>query len=303
MSNITLPMLNGVSASTLYLEKITNPPATIFEFLCQKFNHISAEDWQIRFVNRLVFDQNGMALTLDSPYQYGTVIYYYREVADEAVVPFDYHILFENDEFMVVDKPHFLPVTPAGRYVRQTLLTRLKHDTQNPNLSPIHRLDRETAGLILISKNPQTRGVYQSLFSGNHIKKIYHAIAPVDKRLSFPKTVALHLQRSTPFYVMQINHEKPANSWTQIEILEQNANWAKYLLMPITGKMHQLRVHMHHLGIAILYDTFYPKIIHKACDDFSNPLQLLAKELIFCDPISQTPYHFYSKQDLFLSKN
>ncbi len=300
MQKLIPPMLNGVSASTLYLEKITNPPATIFEFLCQKFSHIDKTIWQMRFLNRLIFNQEGKALTLDSPYQHGVFIYYYREVKDEIVVPFDYQIIFENHEFIVVDKPHFLPVTPSGRYVSQTLLTRLKYDTKNPDLSPIHRLDKETAGLILISKNPHTRGAYQALFSQHKINKLYHAIAPFKAELTFPQTIALHLQRGTPFYVMQISPEKEPNSFTQISIIKHNDKFAKYQLIPTTGKLHQLRVHMNHLGIAIKNDGFYPKIFHKAGDDFSSPLQLLAKELVFCDPISQKLHHFYSKQALHL---
>ena len=293
-------MIHGVSASTLYLEKLPNTPDTLFEFLCQKFTHISSTQWQKRFSTKQILSNLGEPLTTKTPYQYGTYIYYYRFIENETVIPFEHTVIFENDELMVVDKPHFLPVTPAGHYVQHTLLTRLKANTKNANLSPIHRLDKDTAGLILFSKNPDTRHVYQALFEHQRIDKTYHAIAKINPSLKLPKTVRLHLERSNPFYVMQVNTKKPANSQTHIQCLETKGEWAKYQLNPTTGKLHQLRVHLNHLGIAIKNDPYYPTIHHKAADDFSTPLQLLAKSLEFYDPLTHQTLTFHSPQSLTL---
>lgn len=287
------PMKNGVSPSRLYLEKLACPPATLFEFLCQKFPQISPETWRQRFENQDVLSETHTPFALHSPYEQGKTIYYYKAVKGEIKVPFDYQILFENQEFILVDKPHFLTVSPAGDHVQETLLTRLKTATGNDALSPIHRLDKETAGLILISKNPDTRGLYQSLFARHAITKVYHAIARTAAS-PLPQAVSLHLERGEPFYTMRVNPDKPANTHTLIKELSRQGGWAKYELTPTTGKLHQLRVHLSYLGIPIKNDPFYPTVRHKDKGDFSAPLQLLAKSLAFTDPITDKRYDFCS---------
>ncbi|MBE9590512.1 pseudouridylate synthase [Moraxella sp. K127] len=298
------PMKDGVSPSRIYLEKLNNTPKNLLVFLCQKFPHVSFDEWWARFENGDVWSDTTeggfVPLMSDAPYLHGRTIYYYRSLACEVVVPFDYQIIFENDEFMVVDKPHFLAVTPSGSYVKQTLLARLKADTGNADLSPIHRLDRETAGLILISRNVATRHRYQALFAHHAINKVYHAIATVNHNLTMPTDVRLHLERGEPFYVMCVNTDKPVNTHTHIDILAVKGDLAKYELRPTTGKLHQLRVHLNHLGTPICHDPYYPSVRHKPKDDFTSPLQLLAKHLVFDDPITGERREFTSRQELDL---
>ena len=288
---------NGISPSKICLPKYSNPPKTVFVFLCQTFPHINKSTWQARFDEGLVLGVDGVPLSSDTPYRHGQTIYYYRQVAHEMIVPFEHHVIFENDELMVVDKPHFLTVSPAGQYVQETLLTRLKQQSNNPHLSPLHRLDKDTAGLILVSKNPITRHLYHALFAQNTIKKTYHAIAPYCA-LNFPTTVNLHLERGELFYTMRVNHNKPANTRTDIQLLDRQEDWAKYELTPITGKLHQLRVHLAYLGIPIKNDPFYPNVRHRQAGDFTTPLQLLAKYLSFKDPISGQQFEFASNRQL-----
>ncbi|KAA8735333.1 pseudouridylate synthase [Acinetobacter qingfengensis] len=291
------PLRDGVSPSTVFLP-FSIQYQTTFEFLCNKFAHISRQEWLQRFADGLVFSQSGLCLNQQSLYLSEQHIYYYRHLGSETLVPFTYEILFENDEFMLIDKPHFLTVNPTGQYVQQTLLTRLKKDTGNADLTPIHRLDRETAGLILISKNKLTRGIYQQLFAQKKVKKIYHAIASYNAHLSFPMHFSAFMQKGEPFYTMCIN-DGVANSHTEIDILEHNHFWAKYQLNPITGKQHQLRVHMNALGLALKNDRLYPKIKHDI-ENFNQPLQLLAKYIYFEDPLTQQQMYFSSKKDIYL---
>lgn len=291
-------MKNGVTASLVFMPK-ANLQISTFDYLCQQFPHIAADEWQQRFADGLVFAKDGTCLTTASPYLSEQHIYYYRHLAHETLVPFAHHILFENEHFMVVDKPHFLTVSPTGQYVQQTLLTRLKQQTQNPDLTPIHRLDRETAGLILISKQPSTRGVYQQMFADKTVQKTYHAIAPFNAELSFPRQFSARMEKGEPFYTMRII-EGEINSVTEIDILEHNQTWAKYSLTPITGKQHQLRVHMNALALGLKNDRIYPVIQHLGQDDFSEPLQLLAKQIEFSDPLTQQMMCFQSQQDLHL---
>ena len=297
IQNFTPPLINGVSASKVFLPNDLTVN-TVFEYLCQHFPHIQPQEWQQRFADQLIYAADGSILTLESPYTANTHIFYYRFLAHEIHVPFQHEILFENEDLLVVDKPHFLTMTPTGQYVQETLLVRLKKQTGNQDLTPIHRLDRETAGVVLFSKKPESRGMYQQLFAERKVQKVYHAIAAYHPELKFPLTVQLHLEKGNPFYIMQINPEKLSNTETYIELLEQTQHHAKYLLKPKTGKQHQLRVHLNYLGIPILHDPFYPTVQHKADDDFSCPLQLLAKQIQFVDPISQQEMHFMSSFEL-----
>ncbi len=293
------PLINGVSASKVFLPH-DFAAATIFDYLCQHFPHIQASEWQQRFKDDLIYSADGEKLKLDSTYTPNTHIFYYRFLAHEVHVPFQHEILFENDDLLVVDKPHFLTMSPTGQYVQETLLVRLKKQTGCENLTPIHRLDRETAGVVLFCKKPESRGIYQKLFADRKVQKTYHAIAVYRPEIAFPQTVQLHLEKGHPFYTMQINADKPNNSETYIELIEHTENYAKYLLKPKTGKQHQLRVHLNSLGIPILNDSFYPTVIHKLESDFSTPLQLLAKEICFVDPITQIEMRFSSNFELTL---
>ena len=291
-------MINGVTASKVFLPN-ENTYQTVFEYLCVHFPHIKNNEWQQRFQDQLIIDMQGQALTMTSTYQANTHIYYYRFLENEIHVPFYEKIIFENADLLVVDKPHFLTMSPTGQYVQETLLVRLKKTTQNVDLTPIHRLDRETAGIVLFSKNKQTRGLYQQMFAERKVQKTYHAIAPFRKDLDFPQFVHLRMEKGQPFYTMSVvDGEK--NSSTEIALLEHNDQWAKYCLKPQTGKQHQLRVHLNYLNIPIKNDTFYPHVLHKKNDDFSMPLQLLAKEIRFIDPITLVEMYFCSDNVLTL---
>ena len=297
-SDIRLPMMNGVTASKVFLDGNT-PAQTIYAYLCQQFPHISKEEWQQRFNDGLVYSYLGEVLALNAAFTPNQHAYYYRFLAHEVHVPFQHQILFENENLLVVDKPHFLTMSPTGKYIQETLLVRLKKVTNNPDLTPIHRLDRETAGVVLFAKTVSARAAYQQMFAERKVEKTYHAIAPLKTDLQFPLTTAYRMEKGEPFYTMKVV-DGTINSTTYIDLIEQKGNLAKYLLKPITGKQHQLRVHLSQLGMAILNDPFYPSVQHKADDDFSAPLQLLAKSIEFIDPITELNMHFNSTFELTL---
>ena len=293
-------MINGIGASKVFLPKLAVQPARIFDYLCQHFEHIQPQEWQQRFEDGLILDAQGQTLGIETEYEPNQHLYYYRFLAHETHVPFQEKILFENDDLLVVDKPHFLTMSPTGQYVQETLLVRLKKLTGYADLTPIHRLDRETAGVVLFSKRVATRGAYQQLFAQKKVQKIYHAIAGFHPQLKFPLNLHLRLDKGDPFYTMQV-YEGVPNSETEIDLITHNETWALYRLKPSTGKQHQLRVHLNHLGIPIQNDPYYPTVVHKNPDDFSSPLQLLAKEIYFKDPVTFQDLHFCSELSLTLS--
>ncbi len=270
----------------------------LLDFLWVRFPHLPPQQLAGRLERGEIFDQQGQALNKDSPFQPHTCIWYYREVAQETPVPFDAPILFQDDYLLVADKPHFLSCIPAGRHLKETLLSRLRVHLDMPQLTPIHRLDRETAGVMVFCLKPHARGAYQTLFEQQQVRKEYEAIAPWRKDLCLPYTHRSCLQEGRDFFTMQEVAGEP-NSCTEISLIERlDGTLAHYRLQPTTGKKHQLRAHMAALGIPILNDPWYPTLQAAKGDDFSQPLQLLARKIAFVDPITQQLRAFSSRRQL-----
>ena len=297
-AKIPLPDRAGVAPSYLWLQK--GHWTTLLEFLRERFPDVPAQIWQRRLDAGEVVDDHGNPYTCSSVYRWGGRIFYYRELEAETTIPFAELILFQDEHLLVVDKPHFLPVTPSGRFLQQTLLARLKNQTGLSDLSPVHRLDRETAGVMLFSINTTTRGTYQSLFQQRAVHKQYEALAPDLSSYESPFIYRSKMVEGTPFFRMQ-EIVGTANSETRIELLQQiDACTSRYRLEPLTGRKHQLRVHMAALGIPILNDDFYPQALPCKADDFSRPLQLLARSIAFTDPITGQERCFSSQRQLML---
>lgn len=290
----------GVSASQVYLPADQTYP-NLFDFFVKQFPHIPQVEWFSRFHEGLILDQDGHALAADDSYLPNTHLIYFRRLEREPEIPFQEHILFEDEHILVADKPHFLPVTPSGLYLHQTLLNRLKKTTGIQSLSPVHRIDRDTAGLVIFSVNPNERAQYQNLFRDRAVQKIYEAIAPYSEDLvkQLPLNYQSRLEESDHFLQMREAQGDP-NSDTLIEIIERKDDWAKYLLTPGSGKKHQLRCHLNALNIPIKNDQIYPILTpYQEYElDFSKPLQLLAKELSFVDPVTKKLMAFSSQKVL-----
>lgn len=284
-------MPDDSAASCLQLP--SGPWLTVIDCLCARFPAIGRETWVDRFARGRVQDADGAPLAIDAPFRVGAEVRYFREVADEVAIPFEESVLHVDANLVVADKPHFLPVMPAGRFVRETLLSRLVRRLGNPDLVPLHRIDRETAGLVLFSANPMSRDAYQSLFRLRRIRKQYEAIAPPLPNLVFPRLHVSRLDAWEPFFRMREVDGEP-NSETRMAVIERSALSWRYALEPISGRKHQLRVHMSALGAAIENDRLYPRLVALADDDYARPLQLLAHTLEFIDPLSGVARSFES---------
>lgn len=289
------PSRDGVGASTVQLPP--GPWARLLDFLDARFADVGRQTWQQRFARRLVLDAQGQALAEDAVYQPGQRVHYYRELPPEPPIPFAAEILHRDDELLVVDKPHFLPVLPSGRYVQETLLVRLRRELGIDTLTPLHRIDRDTAGLVLFSCNPATRGAYTQLFAQRAVDKVYEALAPALPELRFPLTLRSRLLRGEPFFRTQTVDGEP-NSETRIEVAETCGALSRYRLYPRSGRKHQLRVHLASLGAPIVNDPLYPEVREVADGDYSRPLQLLARELRFRDPLRGIERAFRSRRQL-----
>ena len=272
---------------------------TILDFLDEKFHGVSREEIVDRMARGDVRNADGTPALPTQPYRAQQKLYYYREIADEPKIPFTESILFEDELLVVADKPHFLPVTPAGRFLQETLLVRLKRRLGIEALAPMHRIDRETAGLVLFTKQAEMRGAYQTLFEFRAVQKTYEAWAGWRDDLALPMVYRSHLQVGGHFMRMrEAIDDRAANSETAISLIERRGDSAHYRLEPMTGKKHQLRVHMASLGIPILNDQIYPIHVTADAQDLSRPLQLLAAAISFRDPITGVERTFESRLSL-----
>lgn len=285
---------SNMRPSTLHLPR--GSWATVFECLCAHFPAIKPAVWQERIARGRVLDAQGQPISLLTAYREGFKVHYFREVPAETPIPFEESVLYVDEHVLVADKPHFLPVMPAGEYVEQTLQARLAKRLGNADLVPLHRIDRHTAGLVLFSTNRESRGQYQALFRLRQMNKCYEALALALPHLNFPLLRATRLDAAEPFFRMQ-EVAGVANTETRIEVAQRLAQHWLYRLYPVTGKKHQLRVHLAALGAPILNDPFYPEVTGApgSPDDYSKPLKLLARGLEFDDPLTGERRSFESR--------
>ncbi|GAA4477588.1 pseudouridine synthase [Microbacterium panaciterrae] len=302
-----LPVRNGVGATRLRVPA-TGPWPTVGAFMTERFFHLDPERLLSRFDQGEIVAIDGAALTRRTPLGVHDFVWYYREPAVEMHIPFEVEILHQDADLLVVDKPHFLPTTPGGKFLQNSALIRLRNLLDNPDLAPIHRLDRATAGLLMFSVRPETRGAYQLLFERREVEKVYEAVSPLPQGwdpgspalsgLPFPLVHRNHIEKLRGTVRVQVDPERQPNAETLVELIGFDDRVLHTLLRPHSGRMHQLRVHLAELGVGILNDVFYPDLLPEQPDDFTRPLQLLARELRFTDPLTGAPREFATKRML-----
>jgi len=285
-------------SSRVSLPRIDKPYPTILEFLVQRFPNVGMALWEERILTGKVLDDAGALITLETPYVPQKRLFYYREVEEEPRIPLQEKILFQNDQILVACKPPFLPVTPSGPYVNECLLNRLRRKTGNTSLVPLHRIDRETSGLVLFSTNKETRGLYGGLFLSGTIEKTYEALSEV---AVCPQgkdwTVENRLVDDDVWFRSKVV-AGAVNARSRVKLLTYRGNKAHFLLHPITGKKHQLRIHLSGLGFPVMHDRYYPELLDKQEDDLGKPLQLIARRVRFTDPVSGDLLEFESNRQL-----
>ena len=305
-----LPVRDGVNATRLRLPD-EGPWETALDYMMHRWGHIDPQGIEDRFDAGEIVGEAGVALDRATPLQNHTFIWYYRTLPPETRIPVELNILHQDDHLLVVDKPHFLPTTPGGTYIQESALVRLRNQLGLPDLIPMHRLDRMTAGILLLSTNPETRGKYQVLFEKRQVQKEYECVsaaepAPGHPAVDFPVVVRNRMTKSRSYLLAEVIDGEP-NAETRIERLRTVEaggpdggphRRALYRLEPHSGKTHQLRVHMASLGLGIVNDAFYPELLDKAPDNYAKPLQLLARGIRFVDPISGRPVEYRSGLEL-----
>ncbi|WP_327654937.1 pseudouridine synthase [Streptomyces sp. NBC_00483] len=292
-----LPQREGIDAVRVRMPE-GGPGRTVRDHLVHR---LPAEDTVIdRMIAQGAFvTADGRPVTADSPYEVGGTVWFHRELAPEVPVPFPVEVVYRDEHIVVADKPHFLATTPRGSHVTETALARLRRDLGIERLSPAHRLDRLTAGLVLFVVRPEERGHYQTLFRDRRVTKEYEAVAAYDPGVELPVTLRGRIEKVPGrLAAFEVPGGEP-NAESRIELAERKGDMALYRLTPHTGRTHQLRVHMNRVGLPILGDPLFPEVADRAADDdFRRPLQLLSRTLEFTDPVSGREHRFVSRREL-----
>jgi tRNA pseudouridine32 synthase/23S rRNA pseudouridine746 synthase len=290
-----LPQRHGLDPARLKLPA-EGPWATIRDHLVERLPRVDPARIDLMLAEQRIVGVDG-PIAPDAPFAPGAFVWFHRDLPDEVPVPFEISVLHRDENLLVVDKPHFLATIPRGKHVVQTALVRLRRELDLPELSPAHRLDRVTAGLVMFVVRPELRGAYQTLFRDRLVRKEYEAVARYDPALPLPCVVRSRIVKERGVITAQ-EVPGPPNAETHVELLEHRDGLGRYRLRPATGRTHQLRLHLSRLGVPILGDDFYPVLSEKPLDDFRRPLQLLARVLEFTDPVSGRPRRFESRANL-----
>ncbi|WP_031071290.1 pseudouridine synthase [Streptomyces sp. NRRL WC-3742] len=291
-----LPQRNGVDPVHLRLP-LEGPWPTVRAYLVERLPTVGAERVDEALRGREIVGEEG-PVAPEEPFRPGAHLWFYRDHPEEVHVPFELVVLHRDEHLVVVDKPHFLATTPRGRHVIETALSRLRHGLELPALSPAHRLDRLTAGLAMFVVRPEDRGAYQTLFRDRLVRKEYRAVAAYDPALELPRTVRSHIVKERGVIAAR-ELDAPPNSESRVDLLTHRDGLGHYRLRPLSGRTHQLRLHMSGLGLPILGDPVYPVVLPEpAPDDFRRPLQLLASSVEFTDPLTGRERYFETRRTL-----
>ncbi|MFI2434124.1 RluA family pseudouridine synthase [Streptomyces sp. NPDC018693] len=293
-----LPQRDGVDPVRVRLPA-AGSWTTVREHLVERLSGAGAGVVEGMFAAGEIVGADGRPVAPDAAYVPGLYVWFHRELPTEVPVPFPVRVVYRDEHIVVADKPHFLATTPRGSHIAETALARLRRELGIPALSAAHRLDRLTAGLVLFTVRPEERGAYQTLFRDRRVRKTYEAVAPYDPGLALPRTVRSRIVKERGVLTAREVPGEP-NAVSRVELVAHRPDGrARYRLTPRTGQTHQLRVHMTALGVPILGDPLYPTVAAPARPgDFRRPLQLLARELEFTDPVTGVPHRLCSEREL-----
>ncbi len=290
-----LPQQHGLDAAWVRTPGLDGggqaPWATMGDFLVDRLP--ARADVARRLAAGEFVDESARALSAADPYRPHAFVWFHRALAPETELPFALTVLEVHERFVVVDKPHFMATTPRGAHVQQTALVKARLALDLPELAPAHRLDRLTAGVLVFTTRREYRGAYAGVFQAGRAHKTYDALAPFDPALEFPRSIVNRIEKPRDSLQARVVPGEP-NAETLVELVESRDRHGRYRLTPSTGKTHQLRVHMAELGLPIIGDSLYPTVTDVAPDDFSSPLQLVARRLQFTDPIDGTARDYAS---------
>lgn len=295
-----LPPRNGLGASWLRTPDRGKPTPwpTIRDFLIDRLGPLGADGVDAMLADGEFANGRGARWSGAESVTPNTFIWFHKQLRPEVVAPFELPVIYRDERILVIDKPPFVATTPRGRHVLNSVVVRARTELELPELSPAHRLDRLTAGVLILTTRARWRAAYQECFQRRRVRKRYLAIAPIRPDLQLPRVVLSHLAKAPDSLQVREIPGRTPNAESEIELLERRSGFGLYQLHARTGQMHQLRVHLNALGIPIVGDPLYPIVGTLTDDDHENPLRLLAAQTSFVDPVDHVAHTFCSARQL-----
>ncbi|AEE73518.1 RNA pseudouridine synthase [Propionibacterium sp. 434-HC2] len=278
------------------------PWPTMRDYLVEKLPRMGGQRVDEMLDEGRFVDESGRTFRRDSPFTPQTFVFFHRDLPTETPVPAGIGILYSDERILVVDKPHFLSSIPRGRHVLESVVVRLRTQLGLPELTVAHRLDRVTAGVLLLTRERKWRRPYQEIFERREVVKKYRLVAPVVHDPAGEGVTATKSGWQVRSRIIKERgilqaREVPGvpNAVTDIALIGEHGGWGLYEASPRTGRTHQIRLHMQRLGAPIVNDPFYPVVLDTPVDDFTHPLQLQAWRMGFTDPVTGDPRAFTSR--------
>ncbi|GAA4768756.1 pseudouridine synthase [Microbacterium gilvum] len=297
MPRSPLPQRHGLDAAWLRTPR-ESAHAGLRDHLVERMPRLAPARIDEMLADGDFVDDTGAAIPADAPFAPHMFVWFHRDLREEAEVPFPLEVLHRDERIVVVDKPHFLATIPRGRHVQQSVVVRARRMLGLPELSPAHRLDRVTAGVLLLTTEQRWRRPYQTMFEERVPRKEYEAVAAAPGDLDLPMHVRSCITKQHGVMQAFEHDDRPPNAHTLVDVIEERGGLARYRAVPFTGKTHQIRLHMNRIGRPIVNDPVYPVVEDVDVDDFSRPLQLLARTLRFVDPVDGSEREFTSRRAL-----
>jgi 23S rRNA pseudouridine1911/1915/1917 synthase len=250
------------AAGKVFRFEFEGPRQPLKAYLLERYQFGREARWRDTFYPERV-RLNGETVTDDTWVNPGDTVSYRHLRAEEPPAPPDLPVLYEDEWLVAVHKPDTIPVSPSGLYYFSCAALLVRERSGNPELTPIHRLDLETSGVLLLARRRVDLARFHELFVGHRIIKRYLALVygsmpedlrEISGRMGPHPASAIHTK-------LWLNPTEAANSnsLTRIAAVTHHERCSELLLEPVTGKTNQLRVHLAHAGHPIVGDKkYYP---------------------------------------------
>jgi len=229
---------------------------TLLDFLASRFRYHDRSHWQRELAEqRLQLD--GKRANGHETLRPGMRLRY-EKLHREPPVDFGYRVLHEDAELLVVDKPAHLPMHADGPFIRNTLIARLRAE-HGADLQLVHRLDRETSGVVVVARDKRSQAAVQEQF-GQGLRKRYLAVVhglveqpfTCDEAIGHHPSSEVRLRRTAAPDALD-----PQPAHTEVVPERRGAHRSLVACAPTTGRTHQIRAHLEHRGHAIVGDKLY----------------------------------------------
>jgi len=225
-------------------------------YLSKRFSYLSRTSWQREITAGKLKLNGSKILNVKKHIHAGDLVEYFAGEIIEPDIDPEYSVIFENENYLAVNKTGNLPVHPSGIFFHNTLVMLLE-DHRSEKFFPVHRLDRETSGAILLAKNSAAASEVQKNFS--KVNKEYIAIVHGEfKEPGFVIDTPIGPARNSLINKKREAYEGAMESaLTEFQQISTAGEFSVVKASPVTGRMHQIRVHLKYAGYPILGDKMY----------------------------------------------